>query len=355
MKSLIALLAACTGITALAQVPGTLPCAEIDKKCARELALQSPVRKKTFWSDALAKPVEQRIGPAPAELVTFITLDNIQSEIPNRPRAPKIADDLLADAKAARAELPPAIKSLVEDKLAGIYFISDLGGTGYTDYVNGGWSSPDAGFTILDSDVLARQTANAWATWKENTPFHADPAFRLEARIEDPAGDNRKNAIQYIMLHELGHILSIGESVHPRWDEPPASLTNFPFAQLSWELVPAEARYASKFDKHFALRREVVYYFGAKLGGRQMAEVYDQITATNFPTLYAATHPADDFAESFVSYVHTVMMKRPWEIRLYQDGKLIRTVGSCWEEQRCAEKRRLLEKILGIKAVAPQE
>jgi len=349
MKVLIAMLAACAGISALAQAPGTLPCAETDKKCASAAALQSPVRKKSFWSGALARPLEQRVGPAPAELVTFITLDNIQSDIPNRPRAPKIADDLLAETKAALGELPPVIKALVEERLAGIYFVSDLGGTGYTDYANGGWFSHDAGFTLLDVDVLAKQTANAWATWKENTPFKADPAFRLEARIEDAAGDNRKNAIQYILLHELGHILSIGKDIHPRWDGPPSSVAGFPFARLSWEFVPAETRYASTFDKQFVLRREVVYYFGARLGGRQMFDAYHQVADTNFPTLYAATHPGDDFAESFASYVHTVMMKRPWEIRLYQDGKLVRTVGSCWEEERCAEKRRILEEILGIK------
>jgi hypothetical protein len=231
--------------------------------------------------------------------------------------------------------------------LAGIYFVSDLGGTGFTDYAKGGWFSRDAGFSVFDIDVLAKQTANAWATWKERSPFADDPAFRLEARIENEAGDNRKNAIQYILLHELGHILSIGEDIHPRWDEAPSSVDDFPFARLSWEFIPAESRYASLFDKPFALRRDVVYYFGAKLAGRQMPDVYGQLAATNFPTLYAATRPGDDFAESFVSYVHTVMMKRPWEIRLFQDGKLIRTVGTCWEEKRCAEKRRLLEEILG--------
>ena len=50
--------------------------------------------------------------------------------------------------------------------------------------------------------------------------------------------------------------------------------------------------------------------------------------------------------ESFVSYVHTVLLKRPLEIRLYRDGRIAKTYRSCWEEKRCAEKRKFLEEFL---------
>jgi len=352
LSVLLALLAACPAMVARAQAPVALPCAERDTKCAREAALQSPVRKKSFWSDALAKPVEQRIGIAPAELVAFLNLDNMADGIGNRPRPPVIADDLMADAKAALANLPPVIKALLDQKLAGIYFVADLGGTGYTDYAKGGWFSRDAGFIVLDIDLLARQSANGWATWKENTPFTADPVFRLEARIESDDGDNRRNAIQYILLHELGHILSIGEDVHPRWDLPPnndSSLASYPFASLSWQIDKAGNGYTSRFDAAFPERKDIVYYFGAKLDGRAMVDVYDRLLKTDFPSLYATTRPGDDFAESFASYVHAVIMNRPWEIRIYQDGKIARVIGSCWKEKRCKEKRRLLEEFLGLK------
>ena len=245
------------------------------------------------------------------------------------------------------------MRRLLDRKLAGIYFLKDLGGTGFTEYVfdtaAGQASKPVAGFTVLDLDVLSGQTANAWAGWKENTPFKPHAGFRLQAEIEAKAQDNRSNAIQYILLHELGHVLSVGESVHPRWDRKPkqtGSITAFPFARLSWGIPKEAERYASVFEKVFPLRKGVTYYFGARLGGDRMMEAYDQLEATNFPTLYGATNPADDFAESFVSYVHTVMLKRPLEIRLYRDGRLAKTYKSCWEEARCAEKRKILEEIL---------
>ena len=354
MKKLIVLFLVGANPGVFAETPPGLPCAETDTQCAHAEALKSPTSKKSFWSSAMAKPVAERIALAPPELVTYMNLDNISSDIPNRPHVKAIDEQLLNDIRAAFADIPASIKTLADKKLAGIYLLHDLGGTAYTDYANGGWFSRDAGFIVLDVGVLEKQTANAWATWKENTPFKTDPTFRLDAMIETNDNNNRKNAIQYIMLHELAHVLSIGEKFHPRWDGPPSSVKGFPFSEFSWQFAPDVTSnppgYTSRFEPQFPLRREVVYYFGARLGANQMNETYTQLAATNFPTLYAATRPGDDFAESFVSYVHTVMMKRPWEIRLFHNNQLVRTIPACWEEKRCAEKRRLLEDFLGVAA-----
>ncbi len=348
MKIVLAIAATLSACLATAQEPLAIPCKYGDVKCAFEAREKSPVRSKSFWAAVLAKPVEQRVSSAPDELLVYVNLDNIASGVPNRPHAAILPADFQKNVRNAIDELPPSVKALIDKKLVGIYFVKDLGGTGFTDYVHGDSLNRDAGFIVLDVDVLMRQTANAWATWKENTPFKPDTSYALQAQIENESGDNRKNAIQYILLHELGHIISIGENIHPRWDGPASSVEKFPFAMLSWKLIPDAPRYESIFDKAFPLRQKLVYYFGAQLNGSQMLEAYEQFATTNFPTLYAATRPGDDFAESFVSYVHSVVMKRPWEIRLYTDGKLAKSYKSCWEEKRCAEKRRILEEIIGV-------
>ena len=349
---LVTLLAVALQTAALAQTTLAQPCQYEDRKCAAPLRSQSPVKDMRFWKSAFNKPVEQRIGSAPDELVEYLNLDNIAAGFPNRPQAAAIPDDFLKDVNDAVAELPIQIKRLIAKKLAGIYFVKDLGGTGYTDYINNGKSGPRAGFIVLDIDVLANSTANAWATWKERTPFIADPRYRLDAIIEANGQDNRKNAIQYILLHELGHTLSIGENIHPQWGDKKtnAPLDRYPFAMLSWETGdPNDSHYISHFENQFSLRRNVVYYFGAQLKSKKMTMAYGQLAGTSFPTLYAATSPSDDFAESFVSYVHTEMLKRPLEIRIYRDDRNVKTYQSCWEEQRCAAKRKFLEKFLKLR------
>ena len=91
---------------------------------------------------------------------------------------------------------------------------------------------------------------------------------------------------------------------------------------------------------------EAVKRFGAKPPASEMILAYERLEATNFSTLYAVTQPGDDFAEAFASYVHTVMMKEPFEICILRDGKLAKTYGSCWALERWAAKRRILERFL---------
>ena len=63
---------------------------------------------------------------------------------------------------------------------------------------------------------------------------------------------------------------------------------------------------------------------------------------------YGVTANLDDFADAFASYVHTVLMGRPLEIRIFQDEQLVKTYLSCWAETRCAEKRKVIEQLLQL-------
>ena len=306
--------------------------------------------KIDFWSGALQRPLARRIGAAPPELLEYVALDNIVGGFSNRPRATLLSAAFLRDVRDAFAELPAAVKALLESRLAGIHFVDDLGGTGYTDAIVDANGKQVAGFVVLDASVLSKFTANAWATWKENTPFIAEEGMRLRATIETGPRDNRKNAIQYILLHELGHVVSIGADLHPPWGLAPAEVppsASYPFYQLAWSVLSSENRFVTRFDAEFPERREVVYYLGPKLRARQMSQVYSSLERTNFASLYGATNPGDDFAEAFASYVHVVPMRRPFEIRIARDGKLIKTFRSCWDQPRCIGKKEILRILLG--------
>jgi hypothetical protein len=173
--------------------------------------------------------------------------------------------------------------------------------------------------------------------------------FVLNARIEADGDNNRKNAIQYILLHELGHVLSVGTDIHPPWNIGPKDVkrnTSYPFLDLSWKLDRKANAYRSLFDEKFPQRMNTVYYFGAKLSGTDMVPTYVNLESTNFPSLYAATSPGDDFAEAFASYVHVVVMGRPWQITISRDGEVVHAFKSCWGELRCTKKQEMLRGIL---------
>jgi hypothetical protein len=331
-------------LTLFASVAVAAPCPPGDKPCALEAIRKSPLLQSAHWAGMLRKPLAERIAPAPPEVVEYLQLDVMVNDIPSKPRAANPDAAFMADVRRAFDEIPAPIRKQLEAKLAGIFFGEDIGGTGFTEAT----ADNKVGFVVLDHTVLARQTANAWATWKDNTPFRPDPAWRLETRISAGADDNRMRAIQYILLHEIGHVLSIGATVHPPWSADPKGIepSRYDFFGLSW--LVKDGRYATRFDADFPRRRDVRFYFGAKLEGADMPSVYESLEKTSFPTLYAATHPADDFAESFASYVHVAMLGRDHEVRILRQGKLVKTVGPCWGQARCAYKRTALESALGL-------
>lgn len=332
-----------------AQESLNVPCAEKDVPCLEKALKQHPATRMETWKTALAKPSAGRIGSAPAALVEYLTLDNILNGYPDRPRPAQLNAALRADVDAAIADLPRQVWVLFRRKLAGVYFVEGLGGTGYTDYVFDAGGKAVAAFIVLDAAVLASQTANGWATWKENTPFKPDGTYSLSARIEAEPNNNRKNAIQYILLHELGHVLTVGTDLHPAWNTAPKEVNGgrpYPFFDLSWRIDREQNLYLSRFDTRFPQRARTVYYFGPKLAAAEMPVTYENLRSTNFPSLYAATSPGDDFAESFASYVHVVLMQRPWQVAISRDAGSQQVVEHCWDEARCSAKRKLLEQLL---------
>ena len=349
MRRVLAVLFLAWAVPAQAQPTPAASCPVTDKPCLMKAMKAHPVRTSGFWKPALGRPIAERLGPAPVALVEYLQMDNHFNGFVEKPRPSRLADDFLADVRGAIADLPPAVRRAIDDTFAGFWFVDDLGGTGFTDTFIDAAGKPVGAYIVLDAAVLGKFTANAWATWKENTPFKSAEGWKLEARIEEAAGDNRRGAIRYILLHELGHVLSINRDIHPRWDRPPNEVpegARFPFFDLSWTIDRKQNRYVSKFDGDFPRRSAIVYYRQPQLAATDMVPAYERLAKTNFPTLYAATSPGDDFAESFVSYVHTVLMKRPWEITLRKDGKVAATYRTCWEEARCAAKRKILEDLL---------
>jgi hypothetical protein len=85
-----------------------------------------------------------------------------------------------------------------------------------------------------------------------------------------------------------------------------------------------------------------------KIGAAEMPVLYEKLLQTNYPMLYGATSAFDDFAESFVSYIHTVKLGKPWQITIHQRGKPNLVVPFCWTEIRCKQKRDTLEAILSL-------
>ena len=106
-------------------------------------------------------------------------------------------------------------------------------------------------------------------------------------------------------------------------------------------------RFISVLETNWKDRGSVIYYAATSKKNPEQAifSTYKKWAESNFATLYAATNPFDDFAESFANYVHTVVLKKPWQIKIKTTSQDI-VITDCWAEVRCARKKALLEELL---------
>lgn len=302
-----------------------------------------------LWDQLYDCPLLERLGPAQEEIVTHVTQVNIAMDVPERPSSTEVDAAFEADVRAAIAAMPASVQALLDGVLLGVRYARQLGSSAISDIVVSGEGTILGVVVALDVDAFESRTANAWATWKENTPFSPEEGYRLSAQIALPEDDNRQGALQYLLLHEFGHVLSAGRNLLHDWWLDAQSLRGageYHYLPLAWQILE-EKSVVPLLENDFQLRPDIVYYHGARMQGSQMAHAYRQLQGANFATLYAATSVHEDFAESFASYVHVVMLGKPQAIRIEKDSQLLLQFDGYWEAPRSADKRALLARLLG--------
>jgi hypothetical protein len=139
--------------------------------------------------------------------------------------------------------------------------------------------------------------------------------------------------------------VTAGGTFLPRWWEPvPAAA--FPFLDLSWG-VNAAGRFVPWDGLGFELRGAVDFYGANKLVSDAIVTAYAGLEGSDFPSLYGATNPYDDFAECFASYVHSEMLGRPYLLQVDYDGVPQATLDSFWASPRSHAKRAFMRALLG--------
>jgi hypothetical protein len=298
------------------------------------------------WHAQLARPIQERILPLPDEVREFVHQVNMATGVDAIPSSCTPDAALQADLRSALAGMPAAVLDLVGPLLLGVCVGRGLGSSGVTDVVADAVDGRIlGGIVLLDMDLMEAQTANAWATWKENLPF-GGPGFALTATIAAPHEDTRAHALQFLLLHEFGHVVTAGGAFLPRWWEPvPAAY--FPFLDLSWR-IDEDGRFAAWRGSDFELRGVVDFYGVNKLHSDAIVTAYAGLEGSDFPSLYGATNPYDDFAECFASYVHSEMLGRPYVLRVDCDGVPQATLASFWTSPRSDAKRAFMQALLGV-------
>lgn len=339
MKALAIVLAVCLCLTS---------CVWRDNRetLSRQLS-EHKARTVSVWADWQNKDIKEKIVPAPDVLVEYLRADNILNGYTQVPRPAEQWQSFADEVSGAIDEFPPEVRRHLNEHVTGIFLVTDLGTSAYAEVLKD-FEHHSRGIIVLDSQVLDRK-ANDWATWRENTPFRPRKGVEIRVRIESGDRDLRKNALAYIILHELGHLVGVAKGAHADWwaERDPA---DHAFASLSW--VRRNGSLASRWDGAFPDRGKIRFYADEKslIAGDKIPCIYADLAKTDFVSLYAATGIYDDFAETYAMYVHVVMQKRPWQLTVLGGGEPVFATAEPIQQKRCEAKRRYLEVLFKKKA-----
>lgn len=298
-----------------------------------------------LWETLLRRPLDERRGKAPRELIDFIGRHHEATGKSTVARAALPDAGLERDLDAALAGLPAAVLRHLEPCLLGLFVMEGTGASAVSSVIAGPEGELIGAFVAIDAAVFADITANSWFERRENMPFEAADGLRLEARLADTAHDDRVAALQFVLLHEFGHVLSAVKALAPMWWRPGPGATAYPLLDLCWQAA-ADGRFAPRAGHDFSLRGQLVYHGAPRLSLLDAEAAYAALGRTGFPTLYAATSVHEDIADSFAGYVHVRLMGRPLEHRLLRDGLPAATAASYWRSAHGEARAALFEAML---------
>jgi len=310
-----------------------------------------PIQRLSFYPDALRKPIEDKVTVGGPEVLDRALKTNLEYGQNVRPVNAPPDHPLLPKVREVLRSLPPAIHQLASQYVTAVVLLEEDWGTGTTEGVQDAQGRWQYAYIALNLSALTRK-ANAWATWKENSAFRPQAGIRVNMTIQPPAGDTLENALQFILVHELGHAVGLGLNVHGFWDEqglPPATRDSA-FVALSW-LPDGKDWFVSRYAERFPRLVEARFYRfdKAPLSLADAEPVYRALGQTDLPSLYGVTNLYDDFAETFAVYVHTRLLGKPYRVDVYENDSLRFTYTSCIVANTCPQKVRALEALLNRK------
>jgi hypothetical protein len=280
------------------------------------VAFDEPLRQRLAeehpaWQAACEREPGERIG--------------LPLALNREPRLRAVPEDLFADLSRAVRELPQPFARLFERHVCAVVLVHAAPMTGTVGSLA---RDPAQGIIFLNVDNLSL-SADAWLAFKESTAFQPAAGLEYRGRMSAPGDDPRAVLLEYLLVHELGHVL---DHVQPEYELIDA------FKQLSW---PRRDRLSQTRLIHYPERVDA-----EPLPDAALEDYYDVIRSGAFTSPATVSNANEDFADSLASYVHTRLRGRPWQLDVLRGGQLAVRLESCWQEPRCAEKRGLLERML---------
>lgn len=285
---------------ALAVLASLAGCATTPKGgSARERVAATPAMNLKNHKFDPASPLADRIGPAPK--IVLDHLKQVDGRDDYAAYTPTAAEKALA---LEYLDLLPAwFDAMLKDRLVGVYFVENLLGAAFTEFVLDDKDTVHA-FIAVNPATL-RTGLSAWMTAREASCFQPGTGAGALSVFVECSGSYQ--ALLYALVHECGHVADYvyhyTPYVEPTIQELGLGVAATPFVRNVWK------GYAEPETRSGFARRADLSFYGAgggpKIPVASAVEVYQGLAASPFPSLYGAQNWAEDFAECFTWYFFT--------------------------------------------------
>ncbi|TGM81249.1 hypothetical protein EHR01_00115 [Leptospira mtsangambouensis] len=256
-----------------------------------------------------------RVYPLDSKRLDTLTNINAIDEIADIPKPTKDLSPWKKELGQMNQSMPKELRRLLDSYVYGIFFVTDLGSTGLTGIVRDEQGKPIGGILFLDSGLLI-QGCNDWATKKESTAFLPSMEHSIQVHLDE--SNSKEIALRFIILHELGHILSIVNKQIPDFSEAQRDFRKFPLFDGIWW-----SETYSPYEATFFPERNKIKFYQSSPTLSLFPEgklIYKKLTNTGFVSLYAATNADDTYAEAFAQYVHVFLYNKEYKVILTSNG-----------------------------------
>jgi hypothetical protein len=267
---------------------------------ARELIAATPAKNLKNYKFDPDSPIADRIQSAPAFVLKY--LKEMDGRDDYGAYEPTEAEKQLL---LQYLDLLPAwFDAMLKERLVAIYFIENYLGAGMTEFI---LDKADTVYAFIAiNPATLRAGMSEWMTAREKSYFSGASTGAGAVDVFVDCG-KKYQALLYVLVHECGHVADYvyhyTPYVEPAIDELGLGASDTTFILNTW------AEYAKPEDRaDFAGRTDVTFYGtggGPKIPIAGAAELYQRLSNSPFPSLYAAQNWAEDFAECFTWYFFT--------------------------------------------------
>ncbi len=228
---------------------------------------------------------------------------------------------------------PQALKNFAEDHIYQIVIVKNRKSSARIFAVQ----NSDKFIVIVNEHVL-KQSPNDWIRESEETAFYYDTPTDEVLTFQIEMQDDPILTFENILIHEIGHAFGVVKGLTTDLNEKMNPCNSLDFFNEDYQGYIWLKRKNLLDDRYESLQ----YYREDILSFEQYRELLVGLEDTSYPTLYGATHPMEHFAETFYSYVHCELQKKPYRyILTTSDGKET-IIENGIVEKRCARIKEII-------------